>query len=96
MASNSLLRDAFPDSERGHMPCPKCGVNPSLPCEYGYWSEDTPLSASEFDCEYPWGDDPGGCEYCPLLWCKDCKEKFKDEFLSKTKTEETGEQPCRK
>lgn len=60
--------------------CSRCGKEPATDCGYGEWSEDTPISPREFSCTFPWddfpGSDPGGCDYCPLIWCKYCKDEL--------------------
>ena len=57
------------------MPCPGCGVNPSVDCgylDYNAWDGD-------YDCLDPDNDgDP--CDYCKHLYCSDGKLKDAMEF----------------
>ena len=53
------------------MPCPRCGINDSVVCEYcetDYWGE--------FDC-YPPEDIDEDCSYCKYAWCSDCRKEEK-------------------
>lgn len=61
--------DIAVDKTKERMPCPKCGVNPSVDCGYSvrdYWGD--------YDCEAPEndGEEELWCEYCHHAYCPDC------------------------
>lgn len=65
-----------------HSPCSRCGKNDSMPC--GYVENESGIifspdvGSGDWDCAFWWDDILGAdapiCEYCPLIWCKECKD----------------------
>ncbi len=58
------------------MPCPHCGKNNAENCGHSVTSFDGEIT--EYDCDFNVTEISQSlihdCSYCPLLWCKACKE----------------------